>query len=56
MMVMEIVANAGPIETNIYPHFQENESANGLVEVQVDPNELSQVIKIRQNINRELVV
>ena len=42
--------SVGPMETNIDPRLQEDESTTGpikeLVEVQMDPNELSRVVKI----------
>ena len=48
----------GSMETNIDPHLQEDESTIGLVEelinVQVDPNKPSRVIKISTRLNKEL--
>ena len=48
----------GPMKTNIDPHLQEDESTVGpieeLVDVQVDPNEPSRVIKIDKGLNKEL--
>ena len=48
----------GPIETNIDPRLQEDKSIAGLVEelvdVQVDPNEPSYVIKVGKELNKEL--
>ena len=47
-----------PIETNIDPCLQEDESTTGLVEelvdVQMDPNKPSRVIKIGKGLNKEL--
>lgn len=59
--MMEVrVPSAGPMETNIDPHLQEDESATGsieeLVEMQVDPNGPSRVVKIGKNLKNELVV
>ena len=49
-----------PMETNIDPHLQEDESTVGpakeLVDVQVDPNELSRVIKIGKGLSKELAI
>ena len=46
------------METNINPRLQEDESIVGpveeLVDVQVDPNELSHVTKIGKRLNKEL--
>ena len=46
------------METNIDPHLQEDESITGsfeeLVDVQVDPNKPSRVIKIGKGLNKEL--
>ena len=46
------------METNIDPHLQEDESTIGLIEelieVQVNPNEPSRVIKIGKRLQREL--
>ena len=48
----------GQMETNIDPCLQEDESTAGpieeLVDVQVDPNEPSRVIKIVKGLNKEL--
>ena len=48
----------GPIETNIDPRPQEEESTTGpieeLVEVQVDPKGSSRVVKIGKCLSREL--
>ena len=57
--MMEIgVSSLGPIETNIDPRLQEDEPIAGpieeLVEVQVDPNEPSRVVKIGKNLKSEL--
>ena len=47
----------GSMETNIDPHLQEEESTTGpikeLIEVQVDPNELSRVVKIGKGLRSE---
>ena len=49
----------GPIETNIEPHLQEDESTTGpieeLIEVQVDPSEPSRVVKIGKCLKSKLV-
>ena len=48
----------GPIETNIDPRLQEDKSTartvEELVDVQVDPNEPSHVIKIDKGLTKEL--
>ena len=48
----------GPMETNIDPRLQKDESIAGLVEelvdVQVHPNEASRVIKISKRLSNEL--
>ena len=48
----------GPIETNINLRLQNEESTNGpikeLIEVQMDPNEFSCVIKIDKGLKNEL--
>ena len=48
----------GPIETNIEPHLQEDESIAGPVEeitgIQVDPDEPSRVVKIDKGLKNEL--
>ena len=48
----------GSMETNIDPRLQEDESTTGLVKelvnVQVNPNEPSRVIKIGKGLNKEL--
>ena len=48
----------GPMETNIDPRLQEDESTTGpikeLIEVQVDPSEPIRVIKIGKGLKREL--
>ena len=48
----------GPMETNIDPRLQKDESTTTpvkeLVDVQVDPNEPSRVIKISKGLNKEL--
>ena len=48
----------GLMETNIDPRLQEDESTTGpveeLVNIQVDPNEPSRVIKIGKGLNKEL--
>ena len=48
----------GPMETNIDPRLQEDKSTTGpmeeLIEVQVDPNELSRVVKIGKGLKKEL--
>ena len=50
--------NKGPMETNIDPHLQEDESTakpvEELVEIQQDPNESSYVIKIGKGLSKEL--
>ena len=50
--------NKGPMETNIDPRLQKDESITGPVEelddVQVDPYEPSRVIKIGKGLNKEL--
>ena len=56
---MEVEKNSkGPMETNIDPCLQEDESTTGpvkeVVDVQVDPNEPSSVIKINKGLNKEL--
>ena len=57
MMEVEKVSK-GPIETNIDPCLQEEESTAGLikelVEIQVDPKEPSRVIKIGNGFNSKL--
>ena len=48
----------GPMETNIKPHLQEDESTVGpmdeLIEIWVDPNEPSCVVKIDKGLKKEL--
>ena len=48
----------GPMETNIDPHLQEDESTTGpteeLIEIQVDPNEPSRVVKSKKDWRGEL--
>ena len=48
----------GSMETNIDPRLQEDESTAGLVEelvdVQVDPNKPSHIIKIGEGLSKEL--
>ena len=48
----------GPMETNIDPCLQEDESTTGpveeLVNIQVDPNEPSCVVQIDKRLNKEL--
>ena len=48
----------GPIETNINPCIQEEESTNGpieeLVEIQVDPKEPNRVVKVGKCLSRQL--
>ena len=48
----------GLMETNIDPHLQEDESTarpvEELVDIQMDPNEPSRVIKIDKGLNEEL--
>ena len=50
--------STGPMETNIDPYLQEVESTTGpieeLVDVHMDPNEPSYVIKIGKRLNKEL--
>ena len=57
MMEVEKMSK-GLMETNIDPHLQEDESTAGpveeLLEIQVDPNEPSHVIKIDKRLNKEL--
>ena len=57
-MVEEEKTSKGPIEINIDLCLQEDESTAGpveeLVNVQVDPNEPSRVIKIGKGMNKEL--
>ena len=57
MMEVEKVSK-GPMETNIDPHLQEEESAarpiEELVEIQVDHKEPSRVVKISQGLNSKL--
>ena len=46
------------METNIDPRLQEDESTTGpmeeLIEIQVDPNEPSRVVKIKKGLKEEL--
>ena len=48
----------GPMETNIDPYLQEDESTVGpveeLIEIRVDPNEPSHVFKINKRLKKEL--
>ena len=48
-----------PIETNIDPRLQEDESTAGpiekLIEIHVEPNEPSHVVKIEKRLKGELV-
>ena len=48
----------GPMETNIDPRLQEDESTarpvKKLIDIQVDPNEPSRVIKIRKWLSKKL--
>ena len=48
------------METNIDPHLQEDESTVGLVkeliEIQVDPNEPSLIVKIDKGLKKELAL
>ena len=50
----------GLMETNIDPHPQEDESTTGpveeLVEIWVDPNKPSRVVKIDNGLNKELAL
>ena len=58
-MIMVGVPSVGPMKTNIDPRLQEDEIvarlAEYLIEVQVDPNELSRVVKINKNLESKLV-
>ena len=58
--VMEVEKTSrGPMETNIDPRLQEDEPTavpvEELIEIQVDPNELSRVVKINKGLKNELV-
>ena len=48
----------GPMETNIDPRLQKDESTAGpveeLIEIQVDPNKFSPVVKINTGLKKEL--
>ena len=57
MMEVEKVSK-GPMETNIDSHLQEEESTTGpikeLIEIQMDPKEPSQVVKVSKCLSNEL--
>ena len=57
MMEVEKVSK-GPMETNIDPHLQEEESTTGLIKelikIQMDPKEPSQVVKVSKCLSNEL--
>ena len=57
MMEVKKVCN-GPMETNIDPHLQEEKSTDGsieeLVEIQMNPKEQSQVVKVGKCLSRDL--